>query len=419
MRNAAVAPRCALNKVIRSLPLKTIRSSSLSAISLSLESTNSLSLDGQLREFRGALLAWFAQFQRDLPWRRSRDPYRIWISEIMLQQTRVATAIPYYERFLERFPSVQALAAAPEEEVLRMWSGLGYYSRARNLQQAAKQIVAKHGGEFPRTKAEVLELAGVGGYTAAAILSIALGEKLAVLDGNVARVLARLDAVHGDVSGPGQWRALQKRADELLHCEAPGDWNQAVMELGATLCAPRAPQCLLCPVQRFCEAQKLGLADQIPSKRAKRTAVVIRLAAAVFLDDTGKSLLLSPPTAENGNKADDHVPSLVAKLWHFPTVSTEGKTETELKRFLKQEFALRDSTHLVLEPLGKVRHTVTYRKIEVAPFLIRTKSLPRISGAKAMKLKAILGEPISNLTRKVAQAAIKKLGVEQETDQRS
>jgi A/G-specific adenine glycosylase len=404
LRNAAAAHRCALNKVIRSLLPKA---------------THSLLLEGQLKEFRGALLAWFAQFHRDLPWRRSRDPYRIWISEIMLQQTRVAAVIPYYERFLARFPNVQALAAAPEEEVLRVWSGLGYYSRARNLQQAAKQIVAKHGGEFPRTKAEVLELSGIGEYTAPAILSIALGEKLAVLDGNVARVLARLDAVRDDLRGPGRWRELQERADELLDCEAPGDWNEAMMELGATLCAPRAPQCLLCPVQRFCNAQKLGLADEIPLKRAKRAAVVIRLAAAVFLDSKGKSLLLPPPTAANGNKADDHVPSLVAKLWHFPTLSTAGNTETELKRFLKQEFALRDSTTLVLELLTKVRHTVTYRKLEVAPFLIRIKSLPRISGTKAMRLDAILREPISNLTRKVAQAAIKKLASEQKTDQRS
>lgn len=337
----------------------------------------------------------------------------------MLQQTRVATVIPYYERFLERFPSVQALAAAPEDEVLRMWSGLGYYSRARNLQQAAKQIVAKHASEFPRTKAEVLELAGIGEYTAAAILSIAFREKLAVLDGNVARVVARLDALPGDLRGPGRWRELQKRADELLACDAAGDWNQAMMELGATLCTPRATQCLLCPVQRFCKAQKLGLAEEIPSKGANRAAVIIRLATAVLLERKGNSLLLPPPTAANRNRADDHVPSLVAKLWHFPTLSTVGNAETALKQFLKQEFTLRDATLLVFEPLVKVRHTVTYRKIEVAPFLIRMGSLPRISGAKALPLDAILREPISNLTRKVAQAAIKKLASEQKTDQRS
>ena len=187
------------------------------------------------RGFRKQLLGWFRQFQRDLPWRRDKDPYRIWLSEIMLQQTRVAAVIPYYERFLERFPDVNALAAAPREEVLRLWSGLGYYSRARNVQHAAQQIVAKHGGAFPRNEAEALELPGIGSYTAAAILSIAYGAKHAVLDGNVARVLARIFAVRGELRDTKRWQGLQERADALLDPKFPGDWNQAVMELGATL----------------------------------------------------------------------------------------------------------------------------------------------------------------------------------------
>jgi A/G-specific adenine glycosylase len=363
----------------------------------------------QLKEFRAALLAWFAQFQRDLPWRRSRDPYRIWISEIMLQQTRVAAVIPYYERFLERFPSVHALAAAPEEEVLRMWSGLGYYSRARNLQQAAKQIVARHGGEFPRTKTEVMELAGIGEYTAAAILSIAFGEKLAVLDGNVARVIARLDAIRGDLRGPGRWRSLQNRADELLDGEAAGDWNQAMMELGATLCTPRSPQCLLCPVQKFCEARKLGIADELPEKRKKRAEVSVRLAAAVLLDRSGNALLLPPPVGSQKKPADDHVPSLVAKLWHFPTVSANGDGATALRQLLARQFKIKNLAAPKCEPLSKVRHTVTYRKIEVAPFLIRIRNLPKVFGSKPIELRAVLEEPISNLTRKVARAALKQL----------
>src|SRR5262245_36913200 len=259
----------------------------------------------------------------------------------MLQQTRVAAVIPYYEKFLERFPSVHALAAAPEEEVLRMWSGLGYYSRARNLQQAAKQIVAKHGGEFPRTKTEVMELAGIGDYTSAAILSIAFGEKLAVLDGNVARVIARLDAVRDDLRGPGRWRSLQKRADELLDGESAGDWNQAMMELGATLCSPRSPQCLLCPVQKFCEARKLGIAESLPAKRKKRAEVLVRLAAAVLVDKLGNSLLLPPPADVQRGDADDHVPSLVAKLWHFPTVSANGNGVDGLRQALAQQFKVK------------------------------------------------------------------------------
>src|SRR5207253_6262478 len=185
----------------------------------------------ELAAFRKQLLGWFRQFQRDLPWRRTTDPYRIWLSEIMLQQTRVAAVIPHYVRFLERFPDVHALAAAPQEQVLRLWSGLGYYSRARNLQKAAKEIVTKHSGEFPTRVDDVLALPGIGNYTAAAILSIAFGEKHAVLDGNVARVLARLGAIRGDIRESQQWRELQKTADRLLEPKSPGDWNQALMEL--------------------------------------------------------------------------------------------------------------------------------------------------------------------------------------------
>src|SRR5271165_2919931 len=234
-----------------------------------------------LSRFRKKLLAWFSEFQRDLPWRRTKDPYCIWLSEIMLQQTRVAAAIPYYQRFLEQFPEVNALAAAPEAEVLRHWAGLGYYSRARNLQKAARQIVDEHDSQFPDSCEKALALSGIGNYTAAAILSIAYGKKLAVLDGNVARVIARLEGLRGDLRANGTWKKLQASAEELLAGEAPGDWNQAMMELGAALCTPRAPQCLLCPVNEFCQARKLGLTDVIPEKRKKRDSVDITLAAVV------------------------------------------------------------------------------------------------------------------------------------------
>src|SRR2546421_4681492 len=169
----------------------------------------------------------------------------------MLQQTRVAAAIPYYKKFLQRFREVHALANAEQEEVLRMWSGLGYYSRARNLQKAAQQIVAKHGGQFPTRLDEALALPGIGNYTAAAILSIAYGKKLAVLDGNVARVLARLGAIHGDIREPRRWQQLQKTADGLLDPRSSCDWNQAMMDLGATLCTSKSPQCLLCAGAKF------------------------------------------------------------------------------------------------------------------------------------------------------------------------
>src|SRR5438094_8007075 len=289
-------------------------------------------LTGQdLAAFRGNLLAWFRHFQRDLPWRRTRDPYRVWLSEVMLQQTRVTAVVPYYERFLERFPNLHALAAAPEQEVLRLWSGLGYYRRARNLQKAAQQIVAEHGGEFPSRREEVLGLRGVGNYTAAAILSIAFEQKHAVLDGNVARVMARLGAVRGDLRESPRWQELLKCADAYLEPKSPGDWNQAMMELGATLCSPKSPRCLLCPVTQFCEGRKLGIAHLLPEKRKKRATAEIRLAAAVFADERGRTLLLSPPEKRNLQSPADHVPTLASNLWHFPTVSVNGDAVTKLR----------------------------------------------------------------------------------------
>ncbi|MGH9756149.1 MAG: A/G-specific adenine glycosylase, partial [Candidatus Acidiferrales bacterium] len=197
------------------------------------------------------LLAWFRAHKRDLPWRRSKNPYRIWIAEIMLQQTRIAVVLPYYRRFLRRFPGVESLARAREAEVLKMWSGLGYYSRARNLHRAARQIVTHHSGNFPRALEDALALPGIGTYTAAAVLSIAYDAPLAVLDGNVARVLARLGAMRGDLRAPQRWKHLQNLSQRLLAKQSAGDWNQALMELGETICTPQSPRCESCPVADF------------------------------------------------------------------------------------------------------------------------------------------------------------------------
>jgi len=360
----------------------------------------------ELAIFRKQLLEWFRQFQRDLPWRRTTDPYRIWLSEIMLQQTRVAAAIPYYERFLQRFPDVHALAAAPQEEVLRLWSGLGYYRRARNLQKAAQQIVAKHGGQFPARLDDVLALPGVGNYSAAAILSIGFGEKHAVLDGNVARVVARLGAIRGDLREPQRWQELQKNADRLLEPKSPGDWNQAVMELGATLCTPKSPQCLLCPVAQFCEGRKLGIAECLPEKRKKRATVEVTLAAAVFADGNGQTVLLPPPKNTREKASADHVPTLVSKMWHFPTLAVTGKPAGNLIAFLRKMLPGVQSRKWQLVPAAKVRHAVTYRAITLFPFLINVKKLPRILGAKQVPLGDITNLPVSNLTRKAARAAL-------------
>jgi A/G-specific adenine glycosylase len=360
----------------------------------------------ELASFRKQLFAWFRQFQRDLPWRRSKDPYRIWISEIMLQQTRVAAMIPYYERFLAHFPNVRALAEAPQEEVLRMWSGLGYYSRARNLQKAAQQIVALHGGEFPKEEKAAMSLSGIGPYTGAAILSIAFDAKHAVLDGNVARVLARLGAVRGELRESRRWQSLQATAQELLDPKVSGDWNQAMMELGAMVCTPRAPQCLLCPVAKFCRARQSGDPESFPEKRKKREAVQIVLATAVFCTPRGQTLLLPPPQKKTENRpAADDVATLVSRMWHFPTVAIRKDALTELRTFLTTVLPAGNGA-LRFEPLARVRHAVTYRNVTVLPFRISIAKIPQIPGAKSIPLKAFSTLPISNLTRKIARAAL-------------
>jgi A/G-specific adenine glycosylase len=358
----------------------------------------------ELSRFRKKLLAWFAQFQRDLPWRHTKDPYRIWLSEIMLQQTRVAAAIPYYERFLQRFPDVASLAEAPEEEVLRHWAGLGYYSRARNLQKAAKQMVAEHRSRFPEAQGNALALAGIGAYTAAAILSIAYGKQLAVLDGNVARVIARLSAVHGDLRSSSRWQGLQKTADSLLAPDAPGDWNQAMMELGAVICTPRSPQCLLCPVTGFCQARKLGLVEAIPEKRSKRATVEITLAALVLVDPRGQTLLLPPPKSAGTTPTHPDVSLLLSKMWHFPTIQVHKNPAKELRAFATTLFhhaKFAKNFHV----LSKVRHAVTYRQITLLLFRANVAALPRIPHTTILPLADLSRVPVSNLTRKVARAA--------------
>jgi A/G-specific adenine glycosylase len=285
---------------------------------------------------------------------------------------------------------------------------LGYYSRARNLQKAAQQIVVQHGGQFPRDEKAVLALSGIGPYTGAAILSIAFDAKHAVLDGNVARVLARLGAIRGDLRESQRWQSLQKAAGELLDPKSPGDWNQAMMELGATVCSPRVPQCLLCPVAKFCRARQLGDPESFPEKRKKRDAVEIVLATAVFCTPSGQTLLLPPPRSKKENKpAADDVATLVSRMWHFPTIAVRKDAPGELRNFLADTLPAGNSK-LKLEPLARVRHAVTYRNVTVFPFRIATARIPRIQGARSIPLEDFATLPISNLTRKIARAALLK-----------
>ena len=219
-----------------------------------------------------ALLAWYPRHHRDLPWRHTRDPYAIWLSEVILQQTRVAQGLPYYETFLDAYPTVQELAAAPEAEVLRYWQGLGYYSRARNMHRTAQQVVAEHSGKFPGTYAGLIQLRGIGPYTAAAIASFAFDEVVAVLDGNVYRVLARIFGLHSDIAAPSSRKEFQAVADQHIPASAPADFNQAIMEFGAIQCTPAKPDCLFCPLQSQCWAFQHGHVALLPVKSKAKAA---------------------------------------------------------------------------------------------------------------------------------------------------
>ena len=221
-----------------------------------------------------ALLAWYPRHRRDLPWRHTQDPYAIWLSEVILQQTRVAQGLPYYLDFLTTYPTVQALAAAPEQEVLRHWQGLGYYSRARNMHYTAQQVVSEFGGRFPATYAGLRQLKGVGPYTAAAIASFAFNEAVAVLDGNVFRVLARVFGLHSDTAAPASRKEFQALADQHLPPAAAAEFNQAIMEFGALQCTPAKPDCLFCPLQNDCWAFQHGQVALLPFKSKAKAARV-------------------------------------------------------------------------------------------------------------------------------------------------
>jgi len=239
-------------------------------------------------------LEWYPRHRRDLPWRHTRDPYAIWLSEVILQQTRVKQGLPYYYTYINTYPTVQDLAAAPEDEVLRHWQGLGYYSRARNMHHTAQQVVREYNGQFPETYAELLKLRGVGQYTAAAIASFAFDEKVAVLDGNVFRVLARVFGLTQDIAAPASRRVFQVLADQLIPAETPAEFNQAIMEFGAIQCTPVNPDCLFCPLQSHCYAFQHGMVNELPIKskaKAARTRyfhyLVLRHADTIYMRKRG------------------------------------------------------------------------------------------------------------------------------------
>lgn len=306
--------------------------------------------------FREALLRWYRGHRRALPWRENRDPYRIWISEVILQQTRVDQALPYFERFLAAFPNVEALASASLDELLKVWEGLGYYARARNLHRAARVVVEKHNGRIPDTMEEISELPGVGPYTAAAVLSIAYNRDHPVVDGNVIRVLCRLFEIREDPRKNSTKRELLRTAERLLPEGRASTFNQAMMELGSLVCTPRSPRCPECPVSAHCRARHLEDPAILPIKPRKKRKPHYDVTAGIIHGEDGRILLAQRPFS-----------GLLGGLWEFPGGKQEPdeSLETCLKRELREELEIEVR---VDRRLVSVRHAYTHFSITLHAF---------------------------------------------------
>jgi A/G-specific adenine glycosylase len=314
--------------------------------------------DRQRKAFRTGLLDWYDNNKRSMPWRTTDDPYRIWVSEIMLQQTRVDTARDYYPRFLEAFPTVEALAAADRDEVLKHWEGLGFYARARHLHEAAQTVVDEHDGTVPTTMEAIRDLKGVGPYTAAAVLSIAHGKPHAVLDGNVTRVLSRVFAVDEDATTSSAQRELRRLANDLLRPDRAGDFNQAMMELGALVCTPRTPLCDRCPLQAVCTAHELGTEEDYPITPDSEPVPHYDIAVGLVFDDD--RLLIQ-------RRPDD---GLLGGLWEFPGgKQEENESMAEAcRREVKEELGI----DVVVDDLFyTLSHAYSHFKITLHAFRCR------------------------------------------------
>jgi len=310
-----------------------------------------------LKAFRHALPAWFRANARPLPWRGADDPYRVLISEYILQQTRVDQGIPYFERFIERFPDLETLAAADGRDVLKVWEGLGYYARARRLHAAAVLIRDRHGGEIPADYEALLELPGVGPYTAAAAGSIAFGLPRAAVDGNVVRVLARVFGIREDTSRAAVRRAIERHAASLIDREDPGGWNQAIMELGATICVPSRPDCSACPLADVCRARASGLTSEIPRRRRRPAVPHHDVGVAMLRDGSGRHLLRR--RSEEG---------LLGGLWEFPQerLADGEDTVAAVRRLLH---GLVGDGFRIEKELPALRHAFSHFRVTLHPLL--------------------------------------------------
>ncbi len=321
----------------------------------------------KIESFQDDLLAWYHHEKRDLPWRESTDPYRVWVSEIMLQQTQVVTVVPYFNRFMEWFPTIEDLANAEEDKLLKAWEGLGYYSRVRNMQHAAKEMVETFDGKMPQTIEDILSLKGIGPYTGGAIGSIAFSLPEPAIDGNVMRVYSRLFCLSDDIALPKTRKVFDKYVRETMSQTEPGDFNQALMDLGATICTPTKPSCETCPIKHYCEARKTDTASSYPVKKKKEKAKPLYYVAEVIRNKTGAFLLEKRP--EDG---------LLSNMWTFPmrdvTKEDYGRLVAYYDSVEKKELQVAEQLSLYEEEkidikekqfLGIVTHIFSHRKWHV------------------------------------------------------
>jgi A/G-specific adenine glycosylase len=357
------------------------------------------------------VVAHFRSVRRDLPWRRSRDPYAIWVSEIMLQQTRVAAVVPYYERWMARFPTVTALAEAPLDDVLAAWAGLGYYSRARNLHRGAREIVARHGGALPASAAALRALPGIGPYTAGAIASIAFALPEPLVDGNVARVLARLYAIDLDIKSSAASRTLWRLAAELVPGDAPGDFNQGLMELGATVCTPLGPACLLCPLAGLCRARAQGREHELPRMPARKRPHELPLidATALWIERRGELLLArrTPDGLYGGlwELPQTHAPPAPAPA-AIPGSAGPATLDPALRDALAGLLDLRIDLH-GSAPVAEHCQTLTHRRLRIRVFAATPAdgARARLGKSSAERYDRLSWQPLAALAERGLSAA--------------
>ncbi|HWN68255.1 MAG TPA: A/G-specific adenine glycosylase [Haliangium sp.] len=339
------------------------------------------------------VVAHFRSVRRDLPWRRSRDPYAIWVSEIMLQQTRVAAVVPYFERWMARFPTIRALAEAPLDDVLAAWAGLGYYSRARNLHRCARAVMDSHGGALPVSAAALRGLPGIGPYTAGAIASIAFGQPEPLVDGNVARVLARVYAIDDAIKSSAAGRVLWRLAAQMVPTSAPGDFNQGLMELGATVCTPLSPACLLCPLSTLCRARAQGREHELPRMPARRRADELPLidARALWIERRGK-LLLARRTPQG----------LYGGLWELPQVEAGPEADAIADAILATPVRLHGRA-----PVVEHCQTLTHRRLRIRVFAasLADGARARLAQSSAERYERLIWQPLPSLAERGLSAA--------------